>query len=72
MVYDLHAVIISRNIPIEKAKKIAKQFIHGNRHFYRITKNNYRFRNIPKTKFQKKTFRSKKINEYITLIYGNI
>ena len=71
MVYELHAVIISRNIPIEQAIEISKQFISENRNFYRITKNSYRFRNIPKTKFLKNSFRSKKINNNITLIYGN-
>ena len=71
MVYELHAVIISRNIPIGEAIKLSKEFISENRNFYRITKNSYRFRNIPKTKFLKNSFRSKKINNNITLIYGN-
>jgi hypothetical protein len=72
MVYELHAVIISRKIPLEEAKKIAAEFIPTSRHYYRTTTNSYRFRNIPKTKFDKRTFRSKKLNDNITLIYGNI
>ena len=72
MVYELHAVIISRNIPLEEAKQIAADFIPPSRHYYRTTLNSYRFRNIPKTKFDKGTFRSKKLNDNITLIYGNI
>lgn len=72
MPYELHAVIISRNIPLDEAKEIATQYIPSTRHYYRTTQHSYRFRNIPKTKFNKGTFRSKKLNDYITLIYGNI
>jgi hypothetical protein len=71
MPYELHAVIISKNIPLEEAKKISQEIIKNkNRTFYRETENSYRFRNIPKTKFNKKSYRSKKINENITLIFG--
>ena len=31
MVYELHAVIISRNIPIGEAIKLSKEFISENR-----------------------------------------
>lgn len=72
MPYELHAVIISRNVPLEDAKELAKEFIPSTRHYYRTTKNSYRFRNIPKTKFDRGTFRSKKINDDITLVYGNL
>jgi hypothetical protein len=72
MVYELHAVIISRNIPLNDAKNIASKFIPSTRRYYRTTTNSYRFRNIPKTKFDKNSFRSKVINDDITLVYGNI
>ena len=69
---DLHAVIISKIMSLEDAKNIARQFIPSNRQYYRTTKNSYRFRNIPKTKFYKDSFRSEKLNDYITLIYGKL
>jgi len=72
MPYDLHAVVISKSIPLAQAKQIAAEFIPPSREYYRTTKNSYRFRNIPKTKFDKGSFRSKKINDFITLVYGNI
>lgn len=72
MPYELHAVIISRDVPLEHAKQIAREFIPSTRHYYRTTKNSYRFRNIPKTKFDKETFRTKVINNDVSLIYGNI
>ena len=70
--YDLHAVIISRTIPINDAIRISKKFIPSNRNYYRETKNSYRFRNIPKTKFYKNTLKTKKINENISLVYGKL
>jgi hypothetical protein len=67
--WDLHAVIIN-GIPLEEAQIISQEFIKNkNRKFYRITKNNsIRFRNISKQKFSK--FRTKKLNENISLIFG--
>ena len=60
-------------MPLIIAKKIAKDIIKNkNKNYYRMTTNSYRFRNIPKTKFIKKSFRTKKINEYLSLIYGKL
>jgi hypothetical protein len=73
MAYELHAVIIDRRIPLEKAKQIAQDIIKDkSKTFYRITENSYRFRNIPKTKFKPETFRSKTTNDKITLIFGDL
>jgi penicillin V acylase-like amidase (Ntn superfamily) len=67
--WELHAVIINKNIPFNKAQKIAKEIINNkNRSFYRETKQSYRFRNISKQKFKK--FRSHKVNDNISLIFG--
>ena len=66
--WQLHDVIISKRILLEKAKQIAQKFIAPTKHYYRTTNDSYRFRNISKQKF--KQFRAKKINDYITLIYG--
>ena len=65
---ELHAVVIRKPITLEKAREIASEYIKKNKTFYRETKNSFRFRNIPKQKF--KSFKSKKINKDITLIYG--
>jgi len=66
---ELHAVVIRRPISIEKAREIASQYIDSKKKsFYRETAKSFRFRNIPKQKF--KSFRSKKINPDITLIFG--
>ena len=65
--WALHAVVIDKPINLNDAKKIASDFIKD-KTFFRETSTSYRFRNIPKTKFKK--FRSKMINDKITLIYG--
>jgi len=66
---ELHAVVIRKPITLEKAREIASEYINSkSKSFYRETNSSYRFRNIPKTLF--KTFKSKKINNIVTLIYG--
>jgi len=73
MTYELHAVIIDKNVPLEKAKKLAADIIKNDKHkFYRETLESWRFRNIPKTKFIDSSFRSKVINDNITLIFGKL
>jgi hypothetical protein len=68
--YELHAVIINKDYyDLPSSKKIAQSIINDkNRKFYRETEQSYRFRNIPKTKFVKKSFRSKKVKDGITLV----
>jgi hypothetical protein len=70
--YELHAVVVNKNKGLEEAMTESKNFINDDRNFYRETKSSFRFRNIPKQKFQKKSFRSKKINPDVTLIYGKL
>jgi hypothetical protein len=71
--YQLHAVIISKEIPLTKAKEMAEGIIKDkSKTFYRETKESYRFRNIPKTKFDSKTFRTKVINNDVSLIFGKL
>ena len=72
--FVLHAVIVKKPIGIDELHKIQKDFIKGNKHFIRETKQSYRLRNIPKTKFIKKSYRSKIISQspHITLIFGKL
>lgn len=73
MSYALHAVIIKKPVELEKAKQEASNFIKDKKkHFFRETNQSYRFRNVPKTKFIKKSFRTKIINPEISLIYGEL
>jgi hypothetical protein len=70
---DLHAIIIKKKGYDKNDAVIeASKFKTSKGMFMRETKLSYRFRNIPKTKFDPKSFRSKKINKNITLVYGKL
>ena len=70
MSYTLHAVIVKKPIELNHAKKKAKHFITGKPLKYRETNSSYRFENYPKGEFEPKTFKTKKINEDVSLIFG--
>ena len=71
--YALHAIIIKKKaFNKNDAELEASKFSDKNGMFMRETKLSYRFRNIPKTKFEPKTYRTKKINKDISLIYGKL
>ena len=71
--YELHAVIISKDVKLPDAKRMASDIIKDkNKTFYRETPDSWRFRNVPKTKFVESTFRSKPINKNITLVFGKL
>lgn len=69
---ELHAVIFPKDkFTLEQAKDKAKEFIKDkNKNFYRETKQSYRFRNIPKTKFAKRSYRTKVLDDGVSLVFG--
>lgn len=67
--YAIHSVIIKKNVPKEDAMEMAQDILKKKSKMTEL-KNTYRFRNIPKTKFQ--DYRSKKINKNITLVFGEL
>lgn len=72
--WALHAVVVHKDgNTLEQAKKWASDIINDpSRTFYRTDSMSWRFRNLPKTVFDAKTFRSKVINPNITLIFGEL
>jgi hypothetical protein len=70
--YALHAVIVKKPVKLERAQEIAHNFIDKSKKYYRETKSSYRFRNIPKQLFIPKSYRTKKVNKQISLIYGEL
>ncbi len=73
----LHAIIINKEIANnkEQAREIAKKYFNEylkNKTFVRETKQSFRVRVTPKTKFNYNTFKSYKINKYITVVYGEL
>ena len=70
MVYELQVVIVKKELGLEKARKIAHDIIKRDHIVMRETKDSYRFRNIAKTKFKTDTFKTKKVNDNIALVFG--
>lgn len=69
----LHAVVIDKGVGIAEAKKSAQKIMNKKRQGLMLEDEKYfRFRNIPKTYFDKKTFKSHKINESVTLVFGKL
>jgi len=71
MVWAIHSVVISKNIPEDKAKQISQDIIKNkNRNFMRIDANTYRYRNLSKQKFNK--FRTHTVNDDIHIVMGQL
>ena len=71
--YALHAIIIKKKVDRKRADEIVKHILHSKKvPFMRETKASFRYRNIPKQKFQPKSYRTKKINKGISLIFGKL
>jgi hypothetical protein len=71
--YELHAVIVKKKGYNKKdAEREALKITHKKTIFSRDTQLTYRFRNIPKTKFEPKSFRTKIINPNISLVFGKL
>jgi hypothetical protein len=68
--YELQVVVVKKPIELDEAMEIAKKYIKKDKPFYRETSTSFRFRNIPKQRFSKNSFKSKKITPNITLVYG--
>ena len=68
----LHAVIVKKPVELKEVERIQKEFT--NKKFIRETPVSYRIRVIPKTKFIKKSYRTKIINKnpHVSLIFGKL
>ena len=68
--YAIASVIIKKNVSPEEALQHALNITKKKKLKMTETKNTYRFRNLPKTKFS--DYLSKKINKNITLLFGEL
>lgn len=67
----LHAVIVTKTMPLALARLKAQNFIKNKRKtYYSETEDSFRFRNIPKQQFR--DFITKKINDEISLVLGHL
>ena len=70
--FALQSVIIKKGVPKADALKKAQHIIGKKAFKASETKLTYRFRAIPKTKFISDSFRSKKVNKDITLVFAEL
>lgn len=71
--YSLHAIIFKKPTNLQTVIEHSQQFTHKKGiPFIRETNTSFRVRNIPKTKFISNTFRTKKINKDISLVFGEL
>ena len=71
---ELQAIIYPKEkFTKEQAITISQDMINNKtKSFIRETNQSWRFRNIQKQRFDKTTFRTKKLNNGIALIYGEL
>ena len=72
MTYTIQSIIIKKTVPLDEAVKKAKDITKKKKILMRELKHTYHFRNIAKTKFEKKSFRSKVVNPEITLVFAKL
>jgi len=70
--FVIQSVQIKSAVGLDKAKEHAEHILHKKNTKVRQTKTMFRFRNLPKTRFVPGSYRSKKINKYITLTFGEL
>ena len=71
----LQAVVVNKDLGIVEASRIFNEITqnkHKKNFYYRTTEHSIRFRNIPKTRFDRKSFRTKKVDEDVILIFGHL
>lgn len=66
----LHTIIIKKPYDYNKGKQTARKIMKKKITKERETKTSYRFVNIDKNYFYKKSFRTKKINPHLSLVFG--
>jgi hypothetical protein len=70
--YKVHAVKVSKKVPFEEALKHFQNITKSKKSYYKEMTNHYNFRNIPKTKFEPKSYRTKKANKDISIVFGKL
>ena len=69
----VHAIEVKKEAGISEAKKIARKTLEKKRLYsYREGDDVYRFKNLPKKLFDKKTFRKLKLDDKVTLVCGRL
>lgn len=69
----LQTVIVKKPIGLLEAFNMAQKFIRNRKKKYVVEKeDSYHFRNLPARNFKKDSFRSKVVDDKITLVFGHL
>jgi len=69
----IHSIKIGKHIPVEKQLEHVRNITKSNKNrMMKEMKNVIAYRIIPKTKFNKDSFRTKKINSEISIVFGKL
>jgi hypothetical protein len=70
--YKIHSVKVNKKVPFEEALQHFQNISKSKKSYYKEMANHYNFRNIPKTKFEPKTYRTKRVNKDISIVFGKL
>ena len=65
-------VLINKSVGIARALKMFKDLTGSKNRGYFETDTDYRFKNINKTEFDPTTFKLKKIDDLVSVVYGRL
>jgi hypothetical protein len=69
----LHAVVIKKPCNLDDAREVSQHYIKNpKKNFMRETSSSYRFRNFPKGHFIPKSYKTKKINKKVSIVFGHL
>ena len=69
----IHSIKIKKEIPLEKQLEHVRNITKSNKNrMMKEMKNHNNYRIIPKTRFDKTSFRTKKINDKISIVFGKL
>ena len=69
----IHSIKINKQVPVEQQLEHVKNITKSNKNrMMKEMKNHNNYRIIPKTKFNKDSFRTKKINPQISIVFGTL
>jgi hypothetical protein len=69
----IHSIKINKQVPVEQQLEHVKNITKSNKNrMMKEMKNHNNYRIIPKTKFHKDSFRTKKINSDISIVFGKL
>jgi len=73
MAHYIYAVIIAKDIGLEKAFELSREYVYGRRKKeYSVIGDWFWFRNLPKTHFEANSLTTTMLNDDVGIVYGTL